>query len=384
MSVNISTLYFSNIPFSNTITGIHNETLTQDDISNNTFPFSHTLADISGITIGTDVEKLEDYLFTDCSNLSNIVIYNTDNLFYIGNHLFDDVSNNGHYSFYSKIATNDTNKTYYYTPNVQRLETLLKDVKPNWVSDLSYTYYTNFGILCNEMTHINKNTADYYDFAPIDISYVDFHTMFFKNNGYFNLTPCNYVKKYITKYNLDRYTIINNQTLEVYSLSDVLTDISFNLYSCVMNHYQSDFPSQCWSIESTMKINKQLTKLKTIYDFYNNLSCNQPVSNCNTCNYKNNTKLTLDDMFNIWEEQGVTMATDNSYNSIDSTLTHALGLPLNANYTKYIAILNVYLRSNNSNVKDISLRMPYRINFSSSMPTNSDPNTNNYRYNPSF
>ena len=134
---NITALYF-NDSVSKQITGISNETLTQDDITDTTFHYNYMVADIIGITISTDVEKLQDYLFTDCSNLSNIVIYNTDILTYIGSHIFDDVSTNGTYTFYSKQAS--TTPTYYYTQNIDRLTHLLTDVKPGWQSSLKYEY----------------------------------------------------------------------------------------------------------------------------------------------------------------------------------------------------------------------------------------------------
>ena len=384
MSSNVSTLFFSNAT-SNIINGILNETLTQDNITDNLK--SNNIIDITGITIGTDVEKLEDYLFSDCFNLSNIVIYNTDILTYIGSHIFDDVSSNGKYSFYSKHATNNntTPTTYYYTQNVERLINLL----PNgWNTDLIYNYYTDFGVLCNEVIRINKSNVEYYDFEPIDISYNDFHSLFFAKNGYFTISPYNYLKINITTDNINRYTIINNQTLQTYYNNDLTKnpiDLSFNLYSTVLNHYQYSIPYQGWSIESTIQMNKQLSKLKKISDFGNYNSCTNTTcsdTKCNTsCNTKNNTKLTLDDMFNIFEAQGILMATDNSFNSVPIL---AKGLPINAQTEKYIAILNLYLRSNNSNVKDISLRMPYRINFVNSMPKNNNLNINNYRYNPSY
>ena len=391
-----STLYYINST-SNIISPYCYEILSQYDISNNLLP-PNTFTDISGITIGTNVERLENYLFTGCSNLASIVIYNTDLLTYIGSNIFDDVSSNGMYSFYSKQASPNN---YYYTPNVQRLEKLLLDPHPNWITDLSYVYYTDFGILCNDVTRINKSNVEYYDFEPIDISYNQFHALFFANNSFFNLSPYTYVKNDISLNDFYRYTVINNQILQVYpnnNLSTTPTDLSFNLYSTVINHYQENIPYQCWSIESTMQLNKQLTRLKTIYDFANYFncgtysacgtavcstavcSCNKRKNTCKTssCQDKNNTKLTLDDMFNIFELQGVVMALDNSFNS---TPIQAKDLPVNAAITNYMAILNLYLRSNNSNVSDISLRMPYLINFASSMPK-SQTDTNNYRYNP--
>jgi hypothetical protein len=377
---NITALYF-NDSVSKQITGISNETLTQDDITDTTFHFNYMVADIIGITISTDVEKLQDYLFTDCSNLSNIVIYNTDILTYIGSHIFDDVSTNGTYTFYSKQAS--TTPTYYYTQNIDRLTHLLTDVKPGWQSSLKYTHSTDFGILCNDVTQLNKTNTDYYDFAPIDISYSDFHSLFFLNNRYFQITSPFNIKTKISAPNLTRYTVINNQTVEIYpddNLSINPTDISFNLYSNIMNHYQYSIPYQSWSIDSKMQLTKQLSKLNTIYDFLYNISCTSKENDyCNSsCQTKNSTKISLDELFNIYQAQGVVMATDNSYNGGP---IYAQGLPLDASSNKYTAILTLYLRSSNKNVKDISLRMPYLINFAGSMPK-SPEDKNYYRYYP--
>ena len=389
MTTTITTLYFSNPPTSIIITGISSETLTQDNITDSTYPL-HVYSDINAITIGTDVTKLGDFLFTDCINLSNITIYNTDIITYIGLDIFNDVSSNGIYSFYSSNS--------YYTLNVKNLISLLPP-PPYWVSSplINYNYYTDFAVLCNELTHINKNTAEYYNFAPIDISYADFHTLFFPNNGYFTLNINNYGKYKINPTNLLNYITINLQTQQIY-LNDDLTlapiDIRFNLLSSVLNHYQYNMSSQCWSIESTIQINRQLSSLKTIFNFqekcgsdrnYKEEDCHcQRKCNNDNCREKNKTKITIDDFFNMYEAQGIAMGTDNSYNTFTSTPISAIGLPFDAYTTRYTAILTLYLRSNNSNVSDIGFKMPYLIDFSNSMPKNANPNTNNYRYNPYF
>jgi hypothetical protein len=378
---NISTLYFSDSTSS--IIGISNESLSQDDITNNTYPL-HTFSDIIEIKIGTNVKQLNDFLFTDCVNLTNITIYNTDIITYIGLDIFNDVSSNGQYSFYSS--------NNYYTNNVKKLISLLPPV--GWVSTIVYNYYTEFAILCNELTPINKSNAENYNFTPIDISYTDFHTLFFPNNSYFNLNVNNSGIHKIIPSLLKSYITINLQTEQIYLNDDLINppeDISFNLLSKVLNHYQYYMPSQCWSIESTIQINKQLSNLKTIFNFQQN-KCYEKDNNCNTkcntncntkntCIEKNNTKITINDFFNMFEAQGIEMATDNSFNVIPIT---AKGLPIDAYTVKYTAVLTLYLRSNNSNVKDISFKMPYLINFSNSMPKNSNPNTNNYRYNPYY
>jgi hypothetical protein len=379
---NITALYF-NDSTTKQINGIRHEKLTQDDITNTTIPFNYTYANIIGITISTDVEKLEDYLFTDCSNLSNIVIYNTDILTYIGSHIFDDISSNGEYTFYSKKSSTTPPLTYYYTQNIDRLTNLIKAAKPNWRTSLKYTFSTDFGVLCNDVTQMNLTNTEYYDFAPIDISYSDFHSLFFLNNRYFHLThPVNLSTK-ISTANLTRYTVINNQTTQNYlnnELSLTPIDFSFNLYSTVLNHYQYNIPYKSWSIESKMQLNKQLSKLNSIYDFQYNILCELNENNhChNSCKVKNNTKLLLDELFNIYQAQGVVIATDNSFNNGP---IRANGFPIDASLNKYMAVLTLYLRSSNSNVKDISLRFPYLINFAGSMPKSAE-DKNYYRYNP--
>lgn len=380
---NITTLYFSDS--TNSIVGISGETLTQTDISNNTYPL-HVYSDISAITIGTDVTKLGSFLFTDCINLSNITIYNTDILTDIGLDVFNDISSNGIYSFYS--ANN------YLTINVKELISLLPRA---WTSTITYTYYTEFAVLCNEMTRINKNTAEYYNFTPIDISYADFHSLFFPNNSYFTLNTTNYGKNKISPSNLKTYITINTQTERIYFNEDLTVppqDISFNLLSKVLSHYQYNMSSQYWSIESTIQINRQLSSLKTIFNFQekccNNTihkypeedkcKCKSKCINSSSCAEKNSTKITIDDFFNMFEAQGIEMATTNSFTPAPIA---AAGLPIDAKTStmKYTAILTLYLRSNNSNVHDIGFKMPFLINFSGSMPK-SLTDMNNYRYNP--
>jgi hypothetical protein len=369
MTADISTLYFTDQTSSVMYDIEKGICLTQNIITN--YLEGHQYADISGIMIGSDVQQLQDNLFTDCINLASIIINNTDNLTYIGSHLFIDVSTNGVYRFYSQAATANT---YYYTSNIDRLEHLLIDVKPQWTTDLSYTHYTVFGIIKKDVEKVQYANVSYYTFAPIDISYSDFYSLFFKDNKYFSLNP----RPNITPENRARYTVINNQSLQVYptnNLSILPTDISFNLYSTVINHYQYSIPIQEWSIESTMGLTRQLSKLKTIYDvmYYS--------STLNNICMTPTIKFTIDDVFAIFEAQGVQMATDNSYNTLLSEPVYAKGLPIDALTETYIAVLNLYLRSTNENVKDISLRMPYNINFSSSMPTFAG-DTTNYRYKP--
>jgi len=352
------------------IYGISNEQLTQDVITDAISATTYTFSDISAVVIGPDIIYLGDYLFTQCFNLSNITIFNTDNISYIGLDIFADVASVGTYAFYT--ANN------YKTLNVSNL---IKQLPIGWVPEISYNFYTEFVVLTQNLIKINTSNALYYSFAPIDISYADFHTLFFPNNGYFSLNINNYGKNKINPSNLSRYITINSQLERTYiyeNLSSPPLDISFNLLSTVLNNYQYNLPSQVWSIESTIKINTQLSKLKTIFNFKKN--CHSCPKSHNTYN-SYNTKITIDDFFNMYQAQGIAMATDNSFNTPYIT---AIGLPFDANTTKYTAILTLYLKSSNITVNDIAFRVPYLIDFSNSMPKNANPNTNNYRYNPYF
>ena len=339
------------------------------------------------LTISPDIVSLADYLFTHCINLKKITIHNTDVLKYIGKEIFVDVSANGTYTFGS--ASN------YKTLNISNL---ISQLPPTWVPDITYNIYTNFAKLSTNLIELKVDSnAIYYNLTPINIPYADFHTLFFPNNGYFTLNINNYGKYKINPTNLLNYITINLQTQQIY-LNDDLTlapiDIRFNLLSSVLNHYQYNMSSQCWSIESTIQINRQLSSLKTIFNFqekcgsdrnYKEEDCHcQRKCNNDNCREKNKTKITIDDFFNMYEAQGIAMGTDNSYNTFTSTPISAIGLPFDAYTTRYTAILTLYLRSNNSNVSDIGFKMPYLIDFSNSMPKNANPNTNNYRSNPYF
>jgi len=359
-----SELFFSD-GTSTVIFGISNERLTQDVITDAIMarPIPN-FSDVSAVNIGPDIIYLGDFLFTECFNLSKITIFNTDNISFIGLDIFADVASVGTYAFYT--ANN------YKTLNVSNL---IRQLPIGWVPEISYNFYTEFVVLTQNLIKINNSTASYYSFAPIDISYADFHTLFFPNNGYFSLNINNYGKNRINPSNLSRYITINSQSERTYiyeDLSSLPLDVSFNLLSTVLNYYQYNIPSQSWSINSTIQINKQLSKLKTIFNF-NKICCSSY-----------NTKITIDNFFNMFEAQGIAMATDNSYNTVTSTPVSAIGLPFDAYTTKYTAILTLYLKSSNLNVSDIAFQLPYLINFSNSMPKNDNPNTNNYRYNPYF
>jgi len=323
------------------------------------------------LTISPDIISLADYLFTHCINLKKITIHNTDVLKYIGKELFVDVPASGTYTFGS--ANN------YKTLNISNL---ILQLPPAWVPSINYNIYTNFAKLSTNLIELKVDSnAIYYNLTPINIPYADFHTLFFSTNGYFRLNINNYSKNRINPNDLLRYITINSQLERTYIYQDLTQpplDISFNLLSKVLNHYQYIIPSQTWNVESRIQINKQLSALKTIYDFKKE------------CTYleNNNTKITIDDFFNMIEAEGIQMARDNSYNTITGKAISAIGLPINAANTKYTAMMTLYLTSTNVSVdvtiSDIGFRLPYLIDFSQSMPKNADQNTNNYRYNPYF
>ena len=393
MSYTSSTLYFSDNT-SNTINTILPHTLTNTDVITSAIHMTppHIITDICGVVIGTNITKLNDEVFSGCLNLNSITINNTDNLTYIGNNIFgnnifdndilNDICGNGVYKFYSR--------NYYYTSTISQLINLLpKNIstgQTEWISglDQSYNYYTEFSVLYNDLTLIDIidcNIQHYY-LKPIDISYQEFHNLFFSTNNYLTLN-----KYYINDNNYNRYTIINKQIESIYNSGDLIYDISFNLFAKVLSHYQHYIPKQLWSLESSICFNKKISNIKYIFDFKTTIKINNKCEcgGYNGCfkNCKPPYQITIDDFFNMFEAQGVEMATDNSFNSIPKS---AIGLPIDSDSNKrYIAVLSLYLKSNNITVPNICIKMPYAISFQDSMPkTAVIPNMNNYRYNPDY
>jgi len=395
-----STLYFTDNSSLNLLPSIVT-TLTFTDIEenidnyNSIYTQTKEITDISSVIVGTDITKLMNEVFSDCTNLNSITIYNTDNLSYIGNDIFKDICGNGVYYFYSR--------NNYYTSTINQLISLLpRDLMTGQVTwtnglDVSYNYYTDFSILCNDLNIDVENTQNYY-LKPIDISYQDFHTLFFSSNSYLILNK-NSKNNPITINDFNRYTIINQQSENIYIGNSTSYDISFNLLSKVLMHYQYYIPKQCWGIESSICLNKKISNIKTIFDFQNktppkkkycgckennNGGCHEKDTchpNQQKCGCKPPVRITINDFFNMFEAQGVVMAIDNSFNSIPKT---AIGLPIDSDKI-YTAILSLYFKSNNQEVTNLCIKIPYAINFQDSMPkTSVIPNTNNYRYNPYY
>lgn len=388
MSYSSTTLYFTDDTSKNIIPIVpHTLIITDIAASAASAVPTKTITDISGVVVGTDITKLMDEVFSGCNNLKSITIYNTDTLTFIGNDIFKDICGNGVYTFYSN--------NYYYTATISQLISLLPKNPLTgqlvWTNglDQTYNYYTDFSILCNDL-NIDIDNTQYYSFKPIDISYQDFHTLFFSSNSYLTLNK-NSKNNPITINDFNRYTIINQQLEHIYIANDISYNISFNLLSKVLTHYQYYIPKQCWSIESSIYLNKKISNIKTIFDFQNKTPNKKKCGGCCCqggggggcgCGCNLLVRITIDEFFNMFEAQGRAMATDNSFNIVPIT---AKGLPVDAATRKYTAVLSLFFKSNNQEVTNLCLKMPYAINFQDSMPTtDATTNTNNYRYNPYY
>ena len=382
------------------------------------------------ITLPNTLTFLGSKSFYSCSSLATIILYNTANLICIGDDVFNNIGNTGSYTFDSYNNLN--------TPTISKLISLLPS---SWTRspDSSYNIYVDFAILndkcLTEKCIENKNY--YFDLSCVPIPYKDFHTLFFNNNVFSLNYKIIYQPTIIIPQTLENYITLNTQV-------DVCGN-KFNLTSTLDSLYECSMPKKCWSVESLIYFNKHISKLKTILNFNidtklticrkdyikndcNKNDCNKNDCNkcdycnkndCNKCDYcnkndcnkndcnknddckkknkqicdmiynKNNMQkiytrgstITIDDFFNMYEAQGVEMAVDNSYNSSIPSLCQARGLPINAATIKYVAILNLFVKSMYNSVDNLNIRFPYLIDFSGSMPTSPTDN-NNYRYNP--
>lgn len=320
-----------------------------------------TFESMAAVSIPASIVSIGSYAFLDCSGLTNIAIANTDNLLYIGSSLFQGINPVGTYTFAS--AHN------YSTPNVQRLVSMLPF--PGWSSTIQYTYYIDCGILTTDMAKIHTNcNTNYVELIAIDISYQDFHQLFFSTNRYFTL---NYrlwnQPNPMSKSQLEQYTVLRLQSQYNYPQADT----SFNLLGTLQEQYQQTIPPQYWSVDSSIQFNRKISQLKTIFDFQNGNTCN------NAC-YSAQKNITLNEFFDMFEDQGVQFATDNSYNLPYLT---AAGLPMDGSSNTFFltALLSLNINSHNHDVDDTCIRIPYNINFAGSMPK-SATDQNNYRYYP--
>ena len=369
------------------------------------------------ITLSNSLTNIGDYAFAYCSSLQEIILENTSNLICIGQNIFQNINATGTYIF----GTPNNFKTTV-------VEDLISQLPPAWTNDGNdYITVVDFAVIYdnNVPSCLNNNTS-YVDLSCVEISWKDFHTLFFYNNSYFSLNKnVAYQPNLINPIDLAKYTILNNQ-VDIY-------DNSFNLLETIENVYEEKLPRNLWSVESSICFYKNIAQLKSIFNFqvdrqkllckknneilYNNIcqpnceeiyikSCNckkdctcnkyekikcnntnNKISQCdliyNKYNYRTSYKkgcslITIDQFFDLYEAQGVIIANINQYTPDP---IQAKGLPADGLTVKYAAILNIFLKSCNKCVNNLNIRLPYLIDFSGSMPTSVSDN-NNYRYNP--
>jgi len=422
----VSTIYEIGINAFNGFTSMVSMTLSSTINKINIDAFKGCSA-LQSIVLPDVLTTLGNNSFYGCASLANVVLNNTNNLVCIGDPVFYGLHSTGTYTFGSN--------NNLATPTISKLISLLPTA---WTRhpDISYNIYVDFAILYDICLIENKNKTFYVDLSCVPIPYKDFHTLFFDKNNFFSLN-CSVVTQpnVINPTALYNYITLNTQ-VDVYGNK-------FNLMSTLDSLYDCSMPKKVWSVESVIYFNKHIGKLKTIFNFNvdnrvtickkkndcknecikkayikkdecckeecskndclnecNNKKhcckdecckkddeCNKQLKSCDLLYNKNNIQkfytrgpsiITIDDFFNMYQAQGVEIALDNSYNSIPK---QAQGLPINAAITKYVAILNLFVKSMYKTVDNLNIRLPYLIDFSGSMPTSSTDH-NNYRYNP--
>jgi hypothetical protein len=412
-SINLlSTIYEIGINAFNGFTSMSSITLSSTIHKINIDAFKGCSA-LQSIVLPDVLTTLGNNAFYGCTSLTNVILNNTNNLVCIGDAVFTGVTSTGTYTFGS-----DNNLA---RPTILNLISLLPAAWSR-IPEISYNIYVDFAILYDTCSIENKTF--YVDLSCVPITYKDFHTLFFNKNNFFSLN-CSVITQpnVINPVILDSYITLNKQ-VDIYGNK-------FNLMSTLDGLYECSMPKKVWSVESVIYFNKHIGKLKTILNFNidnrvticrkknecnknecnknecnknecnknecnknecnknecNKNECNNQLKSCNILYNKNNIQkiytrgpsiITIDDFFNMFEAQGVEMALDNSFNSVP---IKASGLPINAATTKYVAILNLFVKSMYKSVDNLNIKLPYLIDFTGSMPTSSTDN-NNYRYNP--
>ena len=175
----------------------------------------------------------------------------------------------------------------------------------------------------------------------IPIYYNDFRTLFFKSNTDFEPNPGAFQNISGIFMNLIGFK-------DQIKLSDTgRDDGSLNIYREVVTHYEQDLgiPKNCWSSCSLNAINRFLGQQESLFDVGG------------ACKVK--CSLTLDQLFNAWEQQGVDLSgTPSDSNEVRVPKDNGAGAKTP------VAVVTAKYKSVTPGVSDVELFFPYSVDFS--------------------
>lgn len=197
----------------------------------------------------------------------------------------------------------------------------------------------DIAVITEELPTITRNTAKTQYLSPIDITYNEFHNLFYFNNGKFSpntgiSTTGNY--KNIIKHE-EKYIVHSSGKHKPYNLLEEL-----------VQHYQTHLedPPDCWDPCSRIEFEKKIGTIKSLFD----------IGICNvTCS------LTLDEFFDALEANGIEMNPHTHMPTLESQQKKIIALVT----TKFIS--NNHATENDKGVPDLNITWPFRIDFRASV-----------------
>lgn len=238
---------------------------------------------------------------------------------------------------------------------------LLETINPLarvYTQDETYAgYVVDVAVIQQDMNTITNPDAYRIELSPVFCSYAGFQTMFYRDGQKFQPT------KNINKYLSSKDLLLNSQrTISLYDAQcgDCGLDLdgSFNLLKTLLITYEKDLgiASECWDTCSLMEFNSTVSAIKSLTDITGN------------CGTGIKCSITLNEFFEQLRTQGL---------EID-TATHKLPLDPSGNLGVYpglvTAVITANFHSTTPGVKDVIVKWPFVINFTSYTNEDADGN----------
>ena len=197
----------------------------------------------------------------------------------------------------------------------------------------------DIAVIAEDLPNISRDTAKTQYLEPIDITYNEFHNLFYFNNGKF--TPnialgCTEQYSHHVKHENKKILHQNGKNK------------TYNLLEELIEHYQTHLedPPDCWDPCTRIEFEKKIGSIKSLFD----------VGVCNvTCS------LTLDEFFDAIQANGVEINPHTHMPSLSGQEKRVIALVT----TKFIS--NNHATETDSGVPDLNITWPFRINFSANV-----------------
>jgi hypothetical protein len=229
-------------------------------------------------------------------------------------------------------------------------------------------FVVDIAVLQQDINTITKPDAYIVNLNPLYLSYSGFKALFYAEGSAFSptLNLSNVLKHKIGS----QYVLNSNRTYSVLPTDcgqcQLQLDGSLNLLKALLQAYETDLKisTECWDTCSLMEFYNTIDAIKALTDITGD--CGSGVK----------CSLTLDDFFNQLEMQGMKMGGAPTYLPVDPS---SVDISFNGQQSIYpglvTAVITANFHSTTPGVKDVQVRWPYIINFTSIVSNDINGNT---------